>query len=912
MERYNETRLRTDVDRALKSIRTVLDNTKNPQSPAEVPHRYDDKYLLAELLTRTAGAAVLQGLHGLGLSGDTRMQMVAWARQRSVTLRLSAMETCTFLREESRKVESAHHVIEKKTLFGGTEQVTEKIVSTVKEYFWSFDVTWELVAFQGNEPEKPLLLSSRTARIEIKTNAKITPRPERVVRTPLDANVTWLLGQLDADYLVAFAIDRLAKDCHTPRRNDEVDAALQALDELAGWCHRVHSWFVHELFPVQQEHGRDLTAIHARDVFVPVVPLFEANGEPDADVSVGERSAAYAPAFLAEQRRSLQARCAQLGHIFPRDASLITVVEAVLLTSLLHVADVCQRYADGVNHIEAMLRDQLIAAIGKQLTPADFTAYMDFHHKKLFKPQYRPHPFSYAVRRPDHDPEGVVSIEAQQGSPTSEPISTSVARGDAPHPMSFALDAATRVRFHGDRYLHTWVSHQFSGTSSPSLQLIARARQFSNFIVLAGRISSADTFEPKIGIIVQNKDVLKIPLLLEQIPTPKEFRDAIESLSPEQQRFAKAFRGMQLESTLFAVCIIQIKPQLEALLKLPPDSLTKEIKLTQDLMNLFVEYQIPSDLISYDGPVDAPQETKLTRVTEHVGKMLHLLDASKRREVEEAQEREALRLAETNRTQYAIPPPPPYPMSAPPMPYPKSAPPSAGGPPMMAPASAPRGAMPPPPMAAPSFAPPPPSAPAPPPPPPPVPQVAAPVASSTSTPTQSLPRPDAGPSAPSASGEPVDYTRIPAELDKKFEELDEGSALRPTIINPGDVWTRSSQKGLLSAPIVGTLSSNEQKTERNKAFDLLDALSRSGALPIEHASLHVVIAATHCFDKTLLDTVIEQNVNPIEKVERSVVIVATAVHRQPATALLMDDQRERFLRLSPGLAGQTTTSVEER
>lgn len=36
---------------------------------------------------------------------------------------------------------------------------------------------------------------------------------------------------------------------------------------------------------------------------------------------------------------------------------------------------------------------------------------------------------------------------------------------------------------------------------------------------------------------------------LEAIPTAKEFRDAIESLSAEQQRFAKAFRSMQLESS---------------------------------------------------------------------------------------------------------------------------------------------------------------------------------------------------------------------------------------------------------------------------------------------------------------------------------------------------------------------------
>jgi hypothetical protein len=57
---------------------------------------------------------------------------------------------------------------------------------------------------------------------------------------------------------------------------------------------------------------------------------------------------------------------------------------------------------------------------------------------------------------------------------------------------------------------------------------------------------------------------------------------------------------MQLASTLFAVCVIQIKPQLEKVLKLPNDSLTKQIELTQNLQELFLKYQIPSDLLSYD------------------------------------------------------------------------------------------------------------------------------------------------------------------------------------------------------------------------------------------------------------------------------------------------------------------------
>ncbi len=147
----------------------------------------------------------------------------------------------------------------------------------------------------------------------------------------------------------------------------------------------------------------------------------------------------------------------------------------------------------------------------------------------------------------------------------------------------------------------------------------------------------------------------------------------------------------------------------------------------------------------------------------------------------------------------------------------------------------------------------------------------------------------------------MDYTRIPAVLDRRFEEIDEDAALRPTIINPGDTWQKTSQKGLLSEPITTTLRAKEQETEKNKAFDLLDALSRSGTLPIHQASLHVVLAATHCFDKTLMDTVIQGNVNPIEKVERSLMIVATTIHDRPAAELLAPDQRERFFAASPRL-----------
>jgi hypothetical protein len=54
-------------------------------------------------------------------------------------------------------------------------------------------------------------------------------------------------------------------------------------------------------------------------------------------------------------------------------------------------------------------------------------------------------------------------------------------------------------------------------------------------------------------------------------------------------------------------------------------------------------------------------------------------------------------------------------------------------------------------------------------------------------------------------GTVVDYTKIPTELEQKFDALDESNALRPTIINPGTTWSKSFQKSLLSEPENTTL-----------------------------------------------------------------------------------------------------------
>lgn len=97
-----------------------------------------------------------------------------------------------------------------------------------------------------------------------------------------------------------------------------------------------------------------------------------------------------------------------------------------------------------------------------------------------------------------------------------------------------------QVEFHGDRYLHGMIGHSFAGSGSAwlprreeersvhlrsadplRLAISGRARQFSSFILLVGRIGGPSLFLPSAAIVISNKDEVKIQLELEKIPTPK-------------------------------------------------------------------------------------------------------------------------------------------------------------------------------------------------------------------------------------------------------------------------------------------------------------------------------------------------------------------------------------------------------
>ena len=659
---FNELTFKKKLDVALAEVKKILDTSRSPQRADEVHHGYEDKYSLSEFLTNSTLASVLNVLNSLGLDDEKLSVLVQRAKKGlSVWLELEGSETCQFLREQVREEKSSKKNVVDSQLFG---KFSHQVVTKIKEYLYKVTFKYNLVAKCAGKDS--FTITSRKGVMDIKTTSKEAPRLKHENFENASLNLNFLLKQLANGNQLAFAIDRSdAETCRTPVRNLDIDAAIMFIEHFEIWLLQCYDQMriMMEVWENSQgesqpryfQERHDLSHINTKSLFVPVLPLFEDDKKGDnaninthgknstkiAKLAKGESDLTFSLAdvnhFLEIQKQSIDNMFCSLTKMFPseeEDSGLVTSWEAKVMVGFLHCVDICKQYRLSICYIENMLEKQLVAAIGKELTPKDFDKYMRFHEKRLFLQDYAPLPFCYAVRRPGHYPEGTVAIE--EGSVPLHTLTRLLPEVETV-PMSFKINAATSVTFNGARYLHAFVANKFGHLPGNVIELVAHARQFSCFMLLLGCIGPCNTFEPKHALLLENKDDLKIPLLLEQLPSPKEFKDAIESLSPEQQRFAKAYRSMQLEGTVFGLLTIQLKPQLEKLLNLPNQSLTKEIKLTQDLLRLFIEYQIPSDLLSYEGSPNIELHVKLDTVKGHVKAIMDMLESTQKQQLEDAE-----------------------------------------------------------------------------------------------------------------------------------------------------------------------------------------------------------------------------------------------------------------------------------
>ena len=270
-----------------------------------------------------------------GCWGEHFPQLQAWAAAgKEVTLRFSSNSVCKFVRTATRNETSPTVVRSASSRLFGRSKATTTVVTVVTEHFWNAVHTWQLVAYAGIDPDVDrVVLCENVATCELKTRGgsglrsaggtqccpaahslamfatphqgylcdscdaiqagaatmhgcrpcdydvcalcfapsqPTTPPPHRGGAHTSEVSLSWLLAQL-AEGGEAFAIDRGAASCRTPKVNDEI-AALETWARSA-----LHFW------SALARVGNDAMA---RSVFMhplsPLTTIAHLDAQPDA------------------------------------------------------------------------------------------------------------------------------------------------------------------------------------------------------------------------------------------------------------------------------------------------------------------------------------------------------------------------------------------------------------------------------------------------------------------------------------------------------------------------------------------------------------------------------------------------------------------------------------------------------
>jgi len=133
MSLYHEKAIRAKIDECLVKVAAVLDANKSTlvQAADLVPHKYEDKYLLANHLTNVGIVSVLNGLELLGISRAALGFLKHWSAHRAVSLKFERKQQCSFVKEIEHDEEDPSRV-----QVEGIFKTTVRVITKVKEYVY--------------------------------------------------------------------------------------------------------------------------------------------------------------------------------------------------------------------------------------------------------------------------------------------------------------------------------------------------------------------------------------------------------------------------------------------------------------------------------------------------------------------------------------------------------------------------------------------------------------------------------------------------------------------------------------------------------------------------------------------------------------------------------------------------------
>ena len=139
---FQEAAFKSKVQGAIDQLKKVLEEERRPVLAEETHHEYADKFGLADFLSNTSIAAQFNCLEALGVDEAKLRTLHELAREGTVTLRLTAEETCSFVRSEKRELDSGS----KHVTTGVLGKKESKVVTVLTEHVWLRGVKYELSA----------------------------------------------------------------------------------------------------------------------------------------------------------------------------------------------------------------------------------------------------------------------------------------------------------------------------------------------------------------------------------------------------------------------------------------------------------------------------------------------------------------------------------------------------------------------------------------------------------------------------------------------------------------------------------------------------------------------------------------------------------------------------------------------
>eukprot|EP01060_Flectonema_neradi_P010865 TRINITY_DN1793_c2_g1_i2.p1 TRINITY_DN1793_c2_g1~~TRINITY_DN1793_c2_g1_i2.p1 ORF type:complete len:890 (+),score=147.47 TRINITY_DN1793_c2_g1_i2:152-2821(+) len=879
------------VKERLHQVITASRNGSFPTTPINhIPETSEyHKFTSVEMMINTMIGYMTETLTLVGIGKESILELYKKKPSGRMYLRIERTEECEFQKVITNS--------EKKERGSGSGILNFVVSRTVLSDKWVWDYSYSHTAILASGDEEIIVWRGNGSET-IQTDSEDPPRPRTSILSPLELELTWLSKHLSKK----FTISTDSPFCKTPTNNEPVNHLLSFVDEVEEFSETLREYFIqiNKMWPP--------TAID----IVPLVTDYESRCLP-LIFSASDQEIA-----LQSFKQILHNEIAEIADSENISVGLLRVKEHIIVSALGLLVGICGSVHACLNYIDNEISAIISKLTSGEVLPAGLDKAIEwFVNKKMYSDSDSKHlnikPMAVVIRNQNTHPEGLLTItDSDTGRPLKVVSKTVNHQGDRIS-WSFNISACATIGCKGPVTVSGCVRTVVrSDTSKKMLSLTSN--QLSSFIIVMGKLNGVGKIIPSHAMIVRNRDELNITLLFNEIPSAAEFQEAISSLSPEQQRFANAYRGMQLEGTLFALGIIHTKPQLEVVLNLPRGSLTKELALSEKLLDLLLVHGVSADFLS----ASSHSPSAVDSVRRNCASIYTLIDKEKedelmtvkrKQEIQKLRERGIVDIETRKqwRQQYIRSVWGPCVQTGSIQLCCASAPKKSG---FFAPARASskskgfsfsslsrssEGNR----FIAPSK-----------PKPNKVPVISKPSAKINEViadkalceasgevappeePSQPEPEPEPEPEQEACASTAVatsatadkgwDYSSIPAKLEKRFAEITTpGSNVRPVIITPDPSgWSQSTHPSILSTtpPPLKKLLQSDIKRAKQSAFDLIDAITKSGSVPLCETSLHVLFGFNNNWNDGVIQSAAKHNINPLNAGTETIVEVINVLH----------------------------------